>query len=452
VQTALSFVKANGKVTAGLDEGLMTADNTDSTPDGAVSEGNISGPASTGDRIGSLDFIRGIAVMGILAANIVAFGQPFSAYMYPSAFMVPTGDGNGWMWIAQFVLVDGKMRGLFTLLFGAGLYLFMERAWARGATRWLQARRLFFLMLFGLAHFFLIWRGDILFYYAIIGLAVLLCLGWGAKDQLKVGLLAYVVGAIVYAAMMFPLHLVADTSFGETAPMAEMREALDIGMLEAVSDDAVETDLKQSGDYAGFVGHRAANHWHEPLTNIFFFGLETLPLMLIGVGLYRLGFFSGGMDPGRMKLWGWTGLFSGAALHLLIGLWAQSYSFSYYGTLTAFVGLSPLPRLMMVMGLAALLVVHSPGWAGWLAERVRAAGRAAFTNYLGTSIVMLLIFHGWALDLFGLLNRPQLYLLTAIMWVLMLAWSKPWLDRYKYGPLEWLWRCLTYGRVFPLKR
>jgi uncharacterized protein len=107
-------------------------------------------PAISGERISSLDFIRGLAVMGILAANIIAFGQPFTAYMFPEEFLVPDGDDGGWLWVAQFVLIDGKMRGLFTLLFGAGLMLFMERAWARGSTRWLQARRLLWLLLFGL--------------------------------------------------------------------------------------------------------------------------------------------------------------------------------------------------------------------------------------------------------------------------------------------------------------
>ena len=412
----------------------------------------VAKPATVADRISSLDFIRGIGVMGILAANILAFGQPFSAYMYPSEFMVPSGDEGGWMWIAQFVLIDGKMRGLFTLLFGAGLYLFMERAWARGSSRMLQARRLFFLMLFGMAHFYFIWRGDILFYYGVIGLVVLGCLGWNERVQLKVGLLGYVAGVIIYAVMMVPLPLVADTSFGETANMVEMRQDLEIGKQEALADDVVEAQLKQSGDYIGFVEHRAMQHGFEPFSNVLLFGLETLPLMLIGVGLYRLGFFSGGMDPGRMKLWGWAGLIVGALLYVAIGLWVQAGGFTYYGTLAAFVGLSALPRLIMVLGIAALLVLYSPAWGGWLAERIRAAGRAAFTNYLGTSIVMLFVFHGWALGLFGQLNRPELYLVTALTWVIMLAWSKPWLECYRYGPLEWLWRCLTYGRLFPLRR
>jgi hypothetical protein len=109
-------------------------------------------PVAASARIGTLDFIRGLAVMGILAANIVAFGQPMEAYMYPAAFKVDAGDPGGWMWIAQFILIDGKMRGLFTLLFGAGLYLFMEKAWARGATRWFQVWRLAILMVSANAH------------------------------------------------------------------------------------------------------------------------------------------------------------------------------------------------------------------------------------------------------------------------------------------------------------
>ena len=409
-------------------------------------------PARLPERIGSLDLMRGIAVLGILAANIVAFGQPFSAYMFPETFLVPAGDNDGWMWIAQFVLIDGKMRGIFTVLFGVGLYLFMERAWARGQTRWLQARRLFFLMLFGMAHFFFIWRGDILFYYAVIGFIALLCLAWSPKDQLKVGLLGYFAGAIFYALMMLPLHFIADTSFGQNVAMAETRVGLEEGKQEALADDVIESGLKQTGDYIGFVEHRFSEHWFEPLTNVLFFGLESLPLMLIGMGLYRLGFFNGGIDPGRMRFWGWIGFLGGSLLHLLIGLWVQSIGFTYYGTLAAFVGVSPLPRLMMVLGIMALLAVYEPGWKGWLAQRFAAAGRAAFTNYLGTSILMLLVFHGWALGLFGELNRPQLYLVVLSAWIVMLAWSKPWLQRYRYGPLEWLWRCLTYGKMFPLKR
>ncbi len=409
-------------------------------------------PVAAAERIDTLDFIRGLAVMGILAANIVAFGQPMDAYMYPAAFQTDAGDPGGWMWITQFVLVDGKMRGLFTLLFGAGMYLFMEKAWARGATRGLQAWRLAVLGLFGMIHFFFIWPGDILFYYALFGLVALACLRWSIKAQLWVGLAGYMVGVLFYTGLLLP-WLIVDTPFGESAPeLLEQRAGLIAEIDTTLARGDVPNGAIASGDYGALVAHRLTEQWNEPLMNALLFGFETLPLMLIGMALYRMGFFSGGFDRGKMLLWGGIGLIAGALTHVAIGLVVKGSGFSYYGTLAGFVGMSPLPRLWMVLGLAAMLVVWAPSATGWLGERVRAAGRAAFTNYLGTSVVMMFVFHGWALGLFGQLNRPQLYIVTALAWVLMLAWSKPWLDRYRYGPLEWLWRCLTYRTVFPLRK
>lgn len=410
-------------------------------------------PVDASERIATLDFIRGFAVMGILAANIIAFGQPFEAYTYPAAFLTDPADPGGWLWIAQFVLVDGKMRGLFTLLFGAGLYLFMERTWARGGTRQLQAWRLFILMLVGMVHFFFIWAGDILFYYALFGFAALACITWPIKRQFGLGLAGYLVGAVFYAATLSTPWMIADTRFGESSPdLLETRAGLINGVEATLAKGDVPNAAIAAGDYAALVTHRITEQWNEPLFNALLFGFETLPLMLIGMALYRMGFFSGTFDPRNMKLWGWVGVTGGAAVHLAIAMVVKAGGFTYYGTLAGFVAWTPLPRLAMVLGLAALLVVYSPAAMGWLGQRVRAAGRAAFSNYLGTSILMMVVFHGWGLGLFGELNRPQLYLVVAITCALMLAWSKPWLERFHYGPLEWLWRSLTYRQIFPIRK
>ncbi|MFN3864272.1 MAG: DUF418 domain-containing protein [Erythrobacter sp.] len=410
-------------------------------------------PVTASERIDTLDFIRGLAVMGILAANIIAFGQPMDAYMYPAAFLTDAGDPGGWMWIAQFVLIDGKMRGLFTLLFGAGMVLFMEKAWAKGATRALQAWRLVLLMGFGLIHFYFIWPGDILFGYGFLGLAALACMKWSTKTQLGVGLGAYLLGVIGYGVMMIFPWLVVETPLGESSPaMLEQRAGMIAQMEQTLALSQVPSAAIASGDYAALVAHRFGAQAFDPLVMALFYCLETIPLMLIGMALYRMGFFTGAFARARLLRWGWAGVIAGGLAHLAIGLLMRADGFSYYGTLAAFMGLSPLPRLWMVLGLAALLVVWAPTATGWLGQRVRAAGRAAFTNYLGTSVVMLFMFHGWALGLFGQLNRPQLYLVVVLAWVVMLAWSKPWLEHYRYGPLEWLWRCLTYRRLFPLKK
>jgi uncharacterized protein len=420
-------------------------------PDMAKPGGQFA-PVAPGERISTLDFIRGLAVMGILAANIVAFGQPFAAYMYPAAFIGETGDPGGWMWIAQFVAIDGKMRGLFTLLFGAGLYLFMERAWANGATRGLQVWRLVLLMLFGMVHFFFIWPGDILFYYGLFGLVALACVTWPVKRQFAVGLTAYLVGAVLYFAMMTMMFLIAETSFGESPAFAEARAGMIEGVDRALTLGKVPDAAVIAGDYGALVAHRLSEQWSEQISNSVLFAFETIPLMLLGMALYRMGFFSGAFDPAKLRRWGWAGVVLGAGGYLMAGLVAQAYGFGYYVTLAAFVGWTPVPQLLMVVGIAALLVAYAPQATGWLGDRVRAAGRAAFTNYLGTSLVMMVVFQGWGLGLFGELNRPQLYIVVVLTWALMLAWSKPWLDRFRYGPLEWLWRCLTYRRVFALRK
>ena len=419
---------------------------SDAAPDQAVPR------ATAGNRIASLDFIRGIAVMGILAANIIAFGQPFAAYMYPDAFLVPHSEAEQWMWIAQFVLIDGKMRGLFTLLFGAGLYLFMEKAWSRGEGRALQARRLGWLLLFGLGHFFLIWRGDILTFYALFGLVSLAAIRWAAKTQLVVGLLGYAAGVVLVGSFMLSPYVIAETEFGEQPAYAEMREQLAADKGHALDHEMVEYRIISEGSYGDFVAHNVTDHKGDLPFNIFVFGFETLPLMLIGMALYRFGLFSGALNTGRMLRWGSAGIVIGSGVTLLVALWVRDAGFSYWSTLAAFMSLSALPRLPVVLGLAAVLAVVGARASGWLAERVSAAGRAAFTNYLGTSVLMLFVFHGWGGGLFGALGRTELYLVMAASWLVMLAWSKPWLDRFRFGPLEWLWRCLTYWRLFPLRR
>ena len=435
-----------------MNDAASAADAADANAPAQAENAQAIAPVKASERIETLDFIRGIAVMGILAANIVAFGQPFSAYTFPSSWLGSSGDPDGWMWIAQFVLIDGKMRGLFTLLFGAGLYLFMERTWARGGTRWRQAWRLLLLLGFGYAHLLLLWGGDILTLYGIVGLVVILLMRLSPKSQFAIGAIGYLTGALMYGALFGGLSYAAGEPLSENAEFAEFQSGLIEEQERVLAVDQAKSEIKLSGNYGEFVAYQAQNHAFDPFFGLWMTALETLPLMLFGMVLYRIGFFSGAVESRSLKRWGWIGFAVGGALHLVIGLWVQARGFAYYDTLAAFFGYSSLPRLMMVMGLAALLVAYSPGWTGWLAERVRAAGRAAFSNYLGTSILMLFVFHGWALGLFGELSRPQLYIVTALACVIMLAWSKPWLDRFRYGPLEWLWRCLTYRKLFPLSR
>ena len=428
---------------------MTTASDSNGVPPGTAKPAPL---GSASERIASLDFIRGIAVLGILVPNIIAFGQPMTAYMYPGAFTTPHGAMEDWMWVAQFVLFDGKMRGLFTLLFGAGVILFLERAEKRGAGPGLQMRRLLWLGLIGLLHHFLLWRGDILFTYAVAALLLLPFLALNPMRQLILGFLGYCAGTLAYGAMFGWMARVADGEVATASAMSQLQTEFLASKAGDLADGKLETQLIASGDYSGFVMHNLATHSLDPLIIVLFFAFETIPLMLIGAALYRLGLFGGAWPAARVRRWAWAGILGGTALTIPIAVAALDDGLTYYGTLAAFSGWSMLPRLPVIIGLAALLALWAPRANGWLGRRLTAAGRTAFSNYLGTSMLMVLVFHGWAGGLFGELTRGELYLVVLAAWAAMLAWPAWWLARFRYGPLEWLWRCLTYGRRFPLRR
>ena len=414
-------------------------------------------PLATGgsgaDRLVSLDFIRGIAVMGILFPNIVGFGHPFIAYFWPMAMVHPPSETDKAFWLFQYLAIDGKFRGMFTLMFGASMMLFMERAWARGADRRLQLRRLMWLLPFGAAHYFLLWRGDILTLYAVWGFAAAAFLRWPARRQLLFGLALYVAGSLMMTfGMGRDWYNATHAEAAATLPADERAELLG-AEAKTIREAREETTLYREGSYPDVVHAHVFRYGKEWYGGLIFGFIETLPLMLIGMGLYRFGFFAGAIPAARLRRWGWAGLIAGGLLSLPFGLWAWRGDFAFHDTMFAFNALPHIPRLGMTLGMLALLAAWAPrASAGWLGRRVVATGRMAFTNYLGTSLLMVVLFHGWGLGRFGTMDRVEMLGVVVAMWGLMLAWSQPWLARFRFGPLEWLWRCLTYGRLFPLRR
>ncbi len=413
-------------------------------------------PLKPADRLISLDFIRGIAVMGILFSNITAFAHPSLAYNWPGALPGGGNAGDGWVWLFQFVLVDGKFRGLFTLLFGAGLYLFSERLWARGADERVQMRRLFWLLIFGLLHFALLYVGDILTLYALSGFVLLTMLHWTPRKQLLVGVLWYLAGtALMCGALAWPAMLEGSAQLRLQSPFDW--QGLDLAWQKRLLEATQETQVMGSGSFADIVRFRLAHHGGTLLQLPFLALMETIPIMLIGMGLYRMGFFAAPGTPSprltAKRSLAALGVLSGALISLLIGWWVMSERFPPFLTDLATFGLSGFPRLPMIIGAAALLAWWGQAIStGWLGGRIIGAGRMAFSNYIGTSLVMVLVFNGWNADLFGQLHRIDLLAYVGMACLLMLGWSEPWLRRFRHGPLEWLWRCLTYGRFLPFRR
>jgi len=403
------------------------------------------------ERVASLDLIRGVAVLGILAINIAGFAGPGAGVMTPS-LLSPATFADKLAYAAGFLVFEGKMRALFTMLFGASLVLFVERADAGGRFGdILQLRRLLWLALFGLAHFYFIWWGDILFLYAACGIVALLMRELPVRTLVISALSLFCVWHLGGAAIDAPVVVAEQHVRAGTAGPEETRDYRDY--VKAVADNAAE-QLAVARD--GFVGHaryQLEKRTFQPMDGVLTSFGETLPLMLIGMALCRTGFFAGTWPRGRMVAIAWGGILAGFVPTAAILGWAWMHGFPVRAMESAFFYWTAIPHLLMTTGYAALLVLAAPGLsASRIGRRLSAAGRTAFSNYIGTSLVMTAIFYGWGLGLAGKVGPAGQWAFVLFGWVLMLAWSEPWLKHFRRGPLEWLWRSLTERRTLAFRR
>lgn len=411
--------------------------------------------ATDGTRHLSLDAIRGIAVMGILTMNVLSFGLPDGAYMNPLAWG-HGGPADLWTWATTFVLFEGKMRGLFSVLFGASMALVVDTAFAKGADgRAVHYRRIAWLFVFGLAHFILLWNGDILMQYALIGAIAFLFLRKppASLRRWAIGLLTG--SFLLHAAMMGGSYFLR---FGATQPDAtpQLRQSYR-EMLQGFAKPGSPTDREalatMTSDYGTIVADRAGELVEGILATLTLFGLETLGLMVLGILLLRIGFLTAEWPSERYRRWATRAYGIGLPPSILLPAWNWRTGFEPLDTFATFLAWAEPFKYAVLLGHAALAMLLIKRFAGSaLMARIAAVGRAAFSNYLGTSLVATAIFHGWGLGLFGQPSRWELYLFVLAVWCGMLLWSKPWLERFRYGPLEWLWRSLARGRVEPLRR
>ncbi len=397
------------------------------------------------DRIAALDIVRGVAVMGILAMNIAGFALIFPAYFNPLATGEATAVDRG-VYLFNYVLFDGKMRGLFSLLFGASMLLVVERARAKGESpARVHFARMVALFGFGLFHLWLVWWGDILAHYAIVGMIAYLAVNQPARVQFK--LAAALIAAHTLFAIGLPLQIVMVQA---ELPAAALRGyANSFGIPDAAR--AARETMIYRGDYAGIFADRFARFGWAPIRDLRYLGMETLGLMLIGMGLLKTGLLRGEWPVARMRRWAGVGIAIGLGIYLPLGWWMASAEFSLLSVVTATL-VAPVPlRPLVIIGIACLiLIVARPG--GGLTARVAATGRMAFTNYLMTSLICTAIFYGYGLGLFGQLSRLALWGVVLAVWAGMLLWSKPWLARFAYGPFEWLWRSIARGSIQPMRR
>jgi uncharacterized protein len=391
------------------------------------------------DRIHSLDSLRGFALLGILLMNIQSFAMPEAAYTNPTTYGDFTGI-NKIIWLISHLFADSKFITLFSMLFGIGTLLFTQRLEARGLNSFkLHYRRMFWLLIFGLIHAHLIWFGDILYHYAVFGFLIYFARHWSAQRLMTVGLLLLFIG---WALSQFPQWLInhADMNL--------------ISELQLTWTPSAQLMAREIADYTGnwttqFARRNESALYMETYV-LLYMAWRIIGLMLIGMSLYKQGIFTGQVSPDSLKknslIWlltGFTIVSYGAGYNLQHHFQLQ---FSYFnGPQFNYIG-----SVFMALGYIYLFVwlQHHPAFS-IISNRLAMVGRMAFSNYIAQSLICTFIFYGFGLGLFGAVERWQQLLIVVAIWLIQINLSSLWLKKHRLGPLEAVWRRLTYGRTQP---
>jgi uncharacterized protein len=434
----------------------------DDRPDVAVVDpgpdrGTGTAPVRPAERVESVDVLRGVALLGILTMNIVSFGWPYDVYENPDLGGGPRGLNRA-VWLVNELAFDGKMMSIFSMLFGAGLVLLADRAEARGASALgVYYRRVLWLLAFGLAHAYLIWAGDILYTYAVCGLLLYPLRRLSSGTLIVLGTLIAFVPALIFGAGDAFFALLGTPAYERVEAAKAAGRTPDPGdrwLHETVKEtkpnpEAIAREVKTyRGGYRGILKDRVGDVLViETVVFLVYLSWAALGRMLIGMALMKLGVFAASRSA---RFYVGLALFGfGVGLPLTaFGAWHQ-WRHGFDSTRLLLCGETPvyLGSLPVALGyVAVVMLVYRSGRLAALSRRLAAVGRMALTNYLLQSLLCTTLFYGYGLGLFGRLDRLQLYGAVLAVWALQLAISPAWLARYRFGPAEWLWRSLTYGR------
>ncbi len=443
-----------------------------STPDAPA-------PTPGADRIGSIDVLRGVAVLGIFVMNLPTFAFSAQAYLIPH--LAGGFEGvNYFTWLFSHLFFDQKMMSIFSMLFGAGIVVFADRAMEkRHRAAGLFYRRLFWLWLIGMLHAYLIWEGDILVFYATSGAVVYLLRKLRPRWLILISVALLTIGMAVntvtgfffdYTRSMHEQRL-ALIERGEPVPYSvesfaeawtgiidnESGEVVEEGIREMIAPSPEFLEKERNAVLGSFLD-RAAHRAPEVLAFQTFLYLiwgfwRVCAMMLLGMALYKLGIFSAARSTSFYTRMGVICLgiglpFMALSAHMLhradfdLALWFfYTGHFNYIGS--ALLALAYTAIVMLICKSGALTPVTSA---------LASVGRMAFTNYLMQSMIAAIAFFGWGFGLYASLERAELIPVVLGMWFFQIVFSIWWLRRFRFGPMEWLWRSLTYWRVQPMRR
>ncbi|MCI4588812.1 DUF418 domain-containing protein [Sphingobium sp. BYY-5] len=406
-------------------------------------------------RIPAMDVLRGCAVMGIVWMNITAFALPQNAYFNPAVAGSPSA-GDIAFWAVSLIFVDGKMRGLFALLFGASMLLLIDKEEMAGHDgRRTQMIRAGWLFVIGCAHFFLLWWGDILRVYAIASLFALLFVHLQPLDLVKRAFLFFLLQFLLVTAFIGSLYLWGHAATGVDASAATREGfAAFMAVLSDPADPATQVEIAtyRSG-LSTILQTKLAGFPTDWLWGLLFNGFETLGFMLLGMAMLKGRFLTGGWDAEQYRRTARHCFLIGVPPMTALALWAWWSGFAPLPTYGAALAWSLPFRIPLTVGWAALILwLLARHKDNPLVGRIAAAGRMTLSNYLGTSLVMTAIFYGWGLGFFAHVRPAVLPLFVIGAWAAMLLWSQPYATRFAMGPAEWLWRSLSQGKVQKIRR
>lgn len=425
-----------------------------------------SGPAAVdqGERLSAVDTLRGFALLGILLLNIVPFAMHGAAYDNPTAVGGDTGP-NLIMWYVLHVLAEGKMRGMFSLVFGVSVILFTSRLEGRPDAADLYYRRTLWLLLIGIAHSYLLWAGEILFPYAMCGLCLYPLRRLSARGLAVLGASLLIYCSVCQWANAYSTlrtieegkAAVAKADRGEALSEAEQAARGAWDALRQERNPSPEAIAKDIADWRGnpwqvIRARGAVVLW---LTSHPFYHkgyVDILAMMILGMALARFGLFDSRRSAADYLKIAVLGYAVGLPLHAWNGWIIVRSHFDPVVQNYASILYQP-GRLAITAGhMGFLLALCRTGMLAGLTRRLAAVGQMALSNYMTHSVVCTFLFTGYGLRWYGTFQRYQVLYVVAGLWIFQLLASPWWLARFRFGPVEWCWRSLTYWRRQPMRR
>ncbi len=401
------------------------------------------GPTLPSERILSLDVLRGFALFGILVVNIQCFAMIFATIMNPTSFSDLTGL-NYWVAMLTYSLVSMKFMTLFSLLFGAGILLMTRNIENRGSkSTGKHYRRMMWLILIGLLHAYVLWYGDILVNYGCCGLLVFLFRKMSAKKLLIIGFIGLCISSLI--------AVVLDWSV-QYWPEELMKMAMQ-GWQPAGETIAREIAAYQGGWWEQ-MAHRVPTALGFQTTTFLIMTMwRAGSLMLIGMALLKWKILTAQASKKLYRNFLVIGTGVGLALVFLYWFANSQHNWSYEYSMFGGLQFNLWGSLFLSAGyLGGVMLICQSGKLSFITRPLAAVGRMAFTNYIMQTIICVILFYGYGFGLFGKVERIWQFLIVIVIYAFQLWFSQLWLKHFRFGPLEWLWRSLTYGKMQTMRR